>query len=294
MKKFFTLIAAAFVAVSVNAARTTLWEDANGVTVAWGSSNASQQDASVGSSLAIGDVLIITVKGVDSSVQYPQLGFKGADWANVGSTVGLWSVSAFPYEAKITLTEAMVDGMANGFWITGDGATVTKLELEKSTSTVDMTNAIWIGENVYPDTNWWTVDAVSVGKSLFATAKAGDKLEFRASAASTAFLVQPFFGGWDGTAKNSNDLPAQFSRVDNTITYTLTAEDVTSLKSDGLVVQAGGCTLNVIALVPVTTAIDAIGVIDDASAPIYNLSGQRVGSDYKGIVIQNGQKRIQK
>ena len=32
----------------------------------------------------------------------------------------------------------------------------------------------------------------------------------------------------------------------------------------------------------------------NANAPIYNLAGQRVGNDYKGVVIQNGKKRINK
>ena len=32
----------------------------------------------------------------------------------------------------------------------------------------------------------------------------------------------------------------------------------------------------------------------DANAPVYNLAGMRVGKDYKGIVIQNGRKFIQK
>lgn len=30
------------------------------------------------------------------------------------------------------------------------------------------------------------------------------------------------------------------------------------------------------------------------SAPIYNLAGQRVGKDYKGVVVQNGKKFIKK
>lgn len=30
------------------------------------------------------------------------------------------------------------------------------------------------------------------------------------------------------------------------------------------------------------------------NVPIYNLAGQRVGKDYKGVVIQNGKKFIKK
>ena len=32
---------------------------------------------------------------------------------------------------------------------------------------------------------------------------------------------------------------------------------------------------------------------EDANAPVYNLAGQKVGSDYKGVVIKNGKKMIQ-
>lgn len=35
------------------------------------------------------------------------------------------------------------------------------------------------------------------------------------------------------------------------------------------------------------------GTVND-NAPIYNLAGQRVGKDYKGVVIQNGKKFIKK
>ena len=42
------------------------------------------------------------------------------------------------------------------------------------------------------------------------------------------------------------------------------------------------------------TAIDGITTIDDADAPVYNLQGQRVGAEYRGVVIKNGKKLIQK
>ncbi len=47
-----------------------------------------------------------------------------------------------------------------------------------------------------------------------------------------------------------------------------------------------------------TTGIDNLNVNAndnfDANAPMYNLAGQRVGSNYKGVVIQNGKKYIKK
>ncbi|MDY2702731.1 MAG: Ig-like domain-containing protein, partial [Prevotella sp.] len=40
----------------------------------------------------------------------------------------------------------------------------------------------------------------------------------------------------------------------------------------------------------VTTVVER----NDANAPIFNLAGQRVGKDYKGVVIQNGKKYLNK
>lgn len=56
------------------------------------------------------------------------------------------------------------------------------------------------------------------------------------------------------------------------------------------------------ALTTTFTVVEATGINDikanntvfDANAPIYNLSGQRVGQSYKGVVIQNGKKFIKK
>lgn len=43
------------------------------------------------------------------------------------------------------------------------------------------------------------------------------------------------------------------------------------------------------------TAVDSIQTETKvADAPLYNLAGQKVGKDYKGVVIQNGKKFILK
>lgn len=43
-----------------------------------------------------------------------------------------------------------------------------------------------------------------------------------------------------------------------------------------------------------TTGVDNVSVQKIVDAPLYNISGQRVGKSYKGIVISNGKKYIQK
>lgn len=45
---------------------------------------------------------------------------------------------------------------------------------------------------------------------------------------------------------------------------------------------------------PVTTGIGAVQLDENGNAPVYNVSGQRVGAAYKGLVIKNGKKYIRK
>ena len=44
----------------------------------------------------------------------------------------------------------------------------------------------------------------------------------------------------------------------------------------------------------VPTAIGTTEADNDGDAPRYNMSGQRVGRDYKGVVIVNGKKKVVK
>lgn len=46
---------------------------------------------------------------------------------------------------------------------------------------------------------------------------------------------------------------------------------------------------------PVATGINHISTaVDSADAPVYNLSGQRVGKNAKGVLIKNGKKYVVK
>lgn len=51
----------------------------------------------------------------------------------------------------------------------------------------------------------------------------------------------------------------------------------------------------VIVTTTTSAGIETVRAIElNANVPIYNLAGQRVGKDYKGVVIQNGKKFIKK
>jgi archaellum component FlaF (FlaF/FlaG flagellin family) len=230
-----------------------LWSSETPVEVTWGTSVA-MQDASVAADWNVGDILAITVNSFDTATDpWPQVGFKQniEGWPNVCPLDASVKSQTMPYVSKFYITADMLAKLkANQFFISGTAATVSKLEYIKDESGTDFSNAIWIGESTYPASEWWTATAVTVDKSLFANVKAGDKIEFRLTAKGDAFILQPFLGGWSGTKINTNDDAARFTINGNVATVTLTADDATALKTGGMVLQAGDCTVRAIALIP--------------------------------------------
>ena len=62
-----------------------------------------------------------------------------------------------------------------------------------------------------------------------------------------------------------------------------------------IVISGAYCNIDKIELKCTSTGIDGVTIDDDSSDnTIYNLSGQKVNANYKGIIIQNGKKRWNK
>lgn len=225
-----------------------LWSSETPVEVTWGTSVA-MQDASVAADWNVGDILAITVNSFDTSKDpYPQVGFKlNADWTNAAPFDATLKDQTMPYVAKFYLTEDMLAKLkANQFFISGTAATVSKLEYIKDESGTDYSNAIWIGD--YKFDGWSKF--FGIDKSSFASVKEGDKIEFRLTEKGDGFILQPFLGGWSGTKINTNDDAARFSIDGNIVRLTLTADDVTALKTGGMVLQGADFTIRAIALIP--------------------------------------------
>lgn len=227
-----------------------LWSSETPVEVTWGTSVA-MQDASVAADWNVGDILAITVNSFDTSKDpYPQVGIKQdiEGWPNVCPLDASVQNQTMPYVSKFYITADMLAKLkANQFFISGTAATVSKLEYIKDESGTDYSNAIWIGD--YKFDGWSKF--FGIDKSSFASVKEGDKIEFRLTEKGDGFILQPFLGGWSGTKINTNDDAARFSIDGNIVRLTLTADDVTALKTGGMVLQGADFTIRAIALPPV-------------------------------------------
>lgn len=116
--------------------------------------------------------------------------------------------------------------------------------------------------------------------------------------------IQLFYGNWsdkptfivDGKTYNADFNPSRvYSSGANTahvttITFTKTVYD--KLASLGLIIHGSGITLQKAVITnPEAAGIESL-TMDAAETPAYNLAGQRVGNNYKGILIQGGRKVI--
>lgn len=148
-----------------------------------------------------------------------------------------------------------------------------------------------------------TVDEIEVDKSY--------NDEFTFTAVDGGYTIQDSYGRYlyqSGTYKSFN-----VSETNNGYVWTVEPQTDGTFKisMNGLFMQFGQGTYTSFgvydsaqdnAVLPmlyskVSDAIKNVTTVaerNDANAPIYNLAGQRVGKDYKGVVIQNGKKYLNK
>ena len=106
----------------------TLFEDEEGVVMAW--NEICQMDAEWGAILETGESFLVTVKSRTEGSEWPKVILRDASSAAV-IEVELAEVSSYPYIVKMILTDDVVAKLRNGFRFSGDGITITKIEITK-------------------------------------------------------------------------------------------------------------------------------------------------------------------
>lgn len=311
MKKLFTLVFAAFAAVSVFAqSRTTLWEGEKTLDASWPNVEVSLSNLATAKA---GDYIVVTTSKVDASINASwewgcQVFLKVNSGANNGwedmagtSAVGFKE----PGEAKFEITDKALEQFkkATNFYVQGMCVVVSKVEFESSVATTS--SQIWSGECVFGN---WT-DGFSVPADKFANASAGDVLEFvyTTDTETTEKWWQfktIFADTQEALSSNKDELNeydcATVASGSTSYKIVLNAEDIEKLKVKGLFVNGHYNIVTAVNLIqpvknPSTGINNALLVVPVAkNAPVYNLAGQQVNPSYKGVVIKNGKKYVQK
>ena len=185
----------------------------------------------------------------------------------------------------------------------GDGTTVledaflcTKKEYDAFLAE-NKPSAIWEGSDTFGDSWKWETH-MDLASNKLADLKAGDVLKFTYTQDEKAPYWQLKLT--TSEKKLSKSVVNTYNCIEldkNSTSYSveLTAEDVESLQNKGLFVHGVNVTLTQIAAVSSTTGIErVVATPTSKETPVYNLAGQQVSKSYKGIVIKNGKKMVQK
>lgn len=309
MKKIFTLMVAAFAAVSAFAqSRTTLWEGEQVMDATWPNVGVELSNLSTAKA---GDNIVVTTSKVDASINAEwqwgcqvflkvNSGANGA-WEDMAGTSAVGF--AEPGEAKFEITDKILEQFktASSFFVQGMCVVVSKIELESAVATTS--TQLWSGECVFG--NW--AEGFSVPAEQFANASAGDVLEFVYTTDTETtekwWQFKTIFAGTEeALSSNKADLNdygcATVASGSTSYKIVLNAEDVAKLKETGLFVNGHFNIVTAVNLIqavqdPSTGISNAFVVSPAKDSKTFNLAGQQVGASYKGVVIKNGKKFVQ-
>lgn len=156
---------------------------------------------------------------------------------------------------------------------------------------------VWEGSNDF-GTKWDT--NMSIDASKFATAKSGATFTFTYTVGSEGYAqIKICDSNWKALAspKGQNEWNCVDLDMSGTNYSTvLSDDDLATIKASGMVLQGYNSTLTKVTFTnPTTDGINSIQATKKVNeGATYNLAGQRVGKTFRGMVIRNGKKYIQK
>ncbi|TGX80576.1 hypothetical protein E5358_12450 [Palleniella muris] len=312
MKKTLLSMVALFAAVTVNA--QVVLVDKTGAEVAlngWsGTVETFAATAEQCKDMKTGDVITVVAKRDASNTTqgYPQFtGIANTEgWPSIISTQllgmnGSNLVDEFtPFDFYLT-DFAVENAKKGGIAFNGDGAILQKMTWTADESGIDFTGALWIGNT---KATWG--GAVSAGKDAFSDAAEGKWFELAIIQEEVeGALPVPngniHCGGWGGIMVSNYDKDAVCGfkyKEGKAIWFQLTAEMATKLKENGVVCQGDNWTGKAMYIRDTEPNFGGTGITSvDAensmkTSAVYNLAGQRVADNAKGILIKNGKKII--
>jgi hypothetical protein len=147
---------------------------------------------------------------------------------------------------------------------------------------------MWEGNLVY---DGWGVSS-TVDAKYFNVAEVGDIIYCSVQDVTADYNPIFKYQNWQDFTELMTE--GDFDKDENHFQATINASALEYLKANGLRFQGLGFTLTKVELVvPEGTDIKAIEN-ESVKAPMYNLAGQRVDANYKGVVIKNGRKFVNK
>ena len=305
MKKIFTfLVFSIMVLTSTIAAETVLWEGS--WYVSWDEPEGSEHRE--WKHLGQAD---FAAYEVGTTVCFYMEQAEGATYAKY--QIDNWSWVLLPGQtgtdfsgnvvAKLPITQEVKDAIATGgFAIHGHGFNVVKATLTTESGNEPQGDVLWEGDHFV---SWHYAESDTehaanrewkfLSQATFATLEVGAILYFQLAAnpisveGSDQYTAYKFDDGWWGTLPGYG----QVDFVNDTVATLVVTNEIKGIVAErGFAIHGHGFNVKKVSLSPIEipTALDNVAIKNGGIR--YNLMGQIVDENYKGIIILNGRKMI--
>ena len=286
-----------------------LFEDEEGIVMNW--NEICQMAAEWGAILEAGENFLVTVKSRTEGSEWPKVILRDASSTAVNE-VELADVTDYPHIVKIKLTDTMINQLKDGFRFSGDGVTITKIELNKPAPAKDGDISVeamnWFRTSIYDADAYTVTTTARWGQAGWAIGddRYAEKTLIIVNIEPTSFPVTlkvEYINTDDKTLANSVGIDAG-----NTELYLPIPLDTKTIKKVYVTYrEAGSLVLTDASIIAAANARPLTGNEGEATeintldnltnsqvdnAPMYNLAGQRVYVVGKGVYIQNGKKKV--
>ena len=304
MKKIFTILMISIMAMSVMAAETVLWEGSWYVSWDLPEGDEHREWKHLGqenfASYEVGSTVCFYMEQA-AGAEYAKYQIDNWSWVQLPGQVGTdFSGSTV---AKLPITQEVKDAIAaGGFAIHGHGFNVVKATLTTDAGDGQQTDVLWEGDWFV---SWHYLDSDTenaahrewkqLSQTTFAGLEAGTTLYFLLGAkpisieGSDPYTAFKFDDGW------WNSLPGhdQVDFVNDTVATLVVTEEIKGLVAErGFAIHGHGFSVKKVSLsaIEIPSAVENVAIKNDGIR--YNLMGQRVDENYKGVVILNGRKMM--
>ena len=311
MKKIFTFFALSIMAMSVMAAETVLWEGS--WYVSWDLPDGDEHKEWKGlvpenfASYAEGTTVCFYLEQAEGA-EYAKYEIDQWDWDSLpGQAPTEFSVSTV---AKLPMTaEVKAAIAANGFAIHGHGFNVVKATLTDETDPEGgedpepQGDVLWEGDHFVswhyadgnPNKEWKEISqatfaSLAEGSTLYILLEANPITVDPTNTDDQEYSKYQLDNGWWGQLPGQ--VPTDFVN-DTVATLPITAEVKADVAAKGgFAIHGHGFNVKKVSLSPIEipAAVDNVAIKNDGIR--YNLMGQKVDENYKGIIILNGRKMI--
>ena len=214
-----------------------LWEGSQ--VINWNEGQSQSISVPSTTTLNVADCLVFTLTPSVSGVDWPQLQMSSLNGWGVLIGSANTAIDASTTEVRYYVTKAMLDDIRanSGFGVSGIGFTLSKVKIERGNGGEGYENAIWIGEQTYPD-NWSVY--TTIGKDLFANATAGQIIRIKFKDVETGANMSFSYNddGWKNLPDAASITPSGLATK-----LTITDDMLTALKAGGLIISGVNFTL---------------------------------------------------